>query len=434
MFKPALTVLGVLVLGFSSVADAAYTSGSVAKVCPSGSYPYSTISNATMSGACTGYRSTSEGACSGSSATYYSGFTCKTNYCKLGSACYNVCSSGSYPYSSISNATMSGACTGYRSTSGGSCSGSSATYYSGYSCKSGYCGSSCGTSCTSSCPSGYSYTSYSSSQCYTGSSSHTYCSTCASRPCYSGVKSAYSSCSAAGYGASRSSSKCGETTTSVQGGAGGKCTTLTCYTGGSNAKSSCAAAGYDSSRSSSKCGQTTVTVKLGAGTATCTDTTCYTGGSTKCSGLYSSSNKPANSTLSGTSCTGYNLWAVDGFGCAGSKDTYYTSFTCNSGYCKSGSSCVKSYSSCKAAGYLDSCASNCTATKVTVYNSSCSAITCYNCTNCTTLNPGTGTGCASCCTSAKPYCVNNKCSATCPYTNGYQCIMCAVADKEFGVL
>ena len=114
-----------------------YSGGST--VCSSSSYPYSSISNATMSGACTGYRSTAGGSCSGSSATYYSGFTCKSGYCKSGSACYNVCSTSSYPYSTISNATMSGACTGYTGTSASTCSGSSATRYSGFTCNSGYC-------------------------------------------------------------------------------------------------------------------------------------------------------------------------------------------------------------------------------------------------------------------------------------------------------
>ena len=454
MFKPVLTISSIFMLGVSGYAYAAYTSGSIQPVyssCSNAGYRasagnycgYSTksIYTGTSGGAClsssmttcysggtaaysscpSGYRSSNSGYCGSTTTSFYKpaascssqitcysgGSTCTSScpsgygytsvasgkcytgstthkYCSTCASrtCYavaNVCSSSSYPYSSISNATMSGACTGYRSTSGGACSGSSATYYSGYSCNSGYCGTNCGTSCTSSCPSGYGYTSYTSSQCYTGSKSHTYCSTCGSRTCYSGVQSAYSSCTAAGYKSSKTG-YCGTTQVSIKGNPGGTCSTLTCYSGGYK----------------------------------------------KCSGLYTSSNIPSNATLSGTSCYGYNLATTDG-SCAGTLATWYTSFTCPSGYCKVGSTCKKTYSSCKAAGYLDTCASNCTATKVTVYNSSCSTLACVSCTNCTT----TGTGCSSCCTSSKPYCYNNTCWSTCPTSStGLLCPTCAIAGDE----
>ena len=94
MFKPVLTVLGMFILGLPTGAEAAYTSGSVALVCPTSSYPYSAISNATMSGSCTGYTGTSGGACSGSSATRYSGFTCNSGYTKSGSTCLKKLSTG----------------------------------------------------------------------------------------------------------------------------------------------------------------------------------------------------------------------------------------------------------------------------------------------------------------------------------------------------
>ena len=75
-------------------------SGSACKAICSSTYKYSTaIANATMTGACTGAKGTSQGNCT-STGTYYSGFTCNTNYCKSGDSCKKICSSTTYPLSS----------------------------------------------------------------------------------------------------------------------------------------------------------------------------------------------------------------------------------------------------------------------------------------------------------------------------------------------
>ena len=70
--------------------------------------------------------------------------------------CYttaNWCDSATYKYTSApSNGTLSGSsCTGYGGTNGGACSGSSATRYTSFTCNSGYKKSSDGTSCVADC-------------------------------------------------------------------------------------------------------------------------------------------------------------------------------------------------------------------------------------------------------------------------------------------
>ena len=299
---------------------------------------------------------------------------------------------------------MSGACTGYRSTAGGSCSGSSATYYSGFTCKSSYCksGSSC-LSCASSCSSGSD--TIASGKCYTGTSSYRNCSSCGSKTCYTGQKIAYASCSAAGYKSSKTG-YCGTAQVSIKGNPGGSCTTLTCYSGGSKV---CSATTYP----------------------------------------YSSS--IANATMSGA-CTGYT--GTSAGSCSGSSTTRYSGFTCKSGYCKvtgreltplaldvlepiTVDRCVKSYSSCTAAGYKSSKVRGQTCTSVTVYNTSCSALTCYSCrassssSSSSSSSGGSINGCALCCTSGKPYCYNNQCYSYCPAGGNLQCPMCALRDDEF---
>ena len=91
------------------------------------------------------------------------------------------------------------------------------------------------------------------------------------------------------------------------------------------------------------------------------------------------------------SCTGYR--GTSGGTCSGSSATYYSSFTCKSGYTKSGNTCKKN---------LD-------------------------------LDPivKPGTGCALCCTSGKPYCYNNQCYSYCPAGGSQMCPMCALRDEEF---
>ena len=115
-----------------------YTAGYT--VCDSSSYPYQSnaVSNGKGSGtSCYGRRGTSGGSCTSSTTTtYYSSFTCNSGFCKKSDACYKTCPESSYPYTSVSGATMTGSCTGIRGNSGGNCTGSSTgTYYSGFTCK-----------------------------------------------------------------------------------------------------------------------------------------------------------------------------------------------------------------------------------------------------------------------------------------------------------
>ncbi|MBQ8870085.1 MAG: hypothetical protein IJ019_01765 [Alphaproteobacteria bacterium] len=75
--------------------------------------------------------------------TCFSPTNCKTGYCKSGTACYNVCDGSVYKYSQNNKpaniSSLTGSCTGYVGTSGGDCSGSQVTVYSGFNCSSGYC-------------------------------------------------------------------------------------------------------------------------------------------------------------------------------------------------------------------------------------------------------------------------------------------------------
>jgi len=378
-----------------------------ANICSSTTYPYTSKSNATMSGACTGYRSTAGGACSGSSTTYYKSFTCDTNYCLSGSACYRyysscsaynssyrasdgrcgstkyastvrnsscgyhtcytggytVCSATTYPYTSITNATMSTTkCTGRRGTVGGSCTTSSnATYYSGYSCNSGYCGTNCTTSCSSSCPTGYDYTSVASGKCYTGSKSYTNCSSCSSTNCYAIANvcnsttypyteksNATMSGACTGYRSTSGGACSGTSTTYYK---SFTCDTNYCLSGSDCYRyySSCSAYSSSLRATDGRCGSTIVdsTVR----NSSCGFHVCYSRGYTVCSAStypYTSSTLPDNAAdVSGNSCTGRR--GTVGGACTTSSDaTYYSSFTCSANYCKYSSAC---YTVCPVATY-----------------------------------------------------------------------------------
>ena len=65
---------------------------------------------------------------------------------------------------------------------------------------------------------------------------------------------------------------------------------------------------------------------------------------------YTASNVPSNSTVSGTSCSGYR--GASGGQCApNTNSTYHSDFKCNNNYVKVDGECKRAYSSCSAAGY-----------------------------------------------------------------------------------
>ena len=108
----------------------------------------------------------------------------------------------------------------------------------------------------------------------------------------------------------------------------------TCYSGGSSCSDSCTSG--SATVGSGKCYTGTSNY---INCSSCSSTTCYTGINTVCSYSYTSSNVPANSSPSGSTCTGYS--GGSNGKCSGTYTTYYSTFACDSGYVKSGSSCVK---------------------------------------------------------------------------------------------
>ncbi len=363
--------------------------------CNQSSYPYhssSKPSNSTVSGnTCKGRWGTNQGNCSASSEiTYYSDFTCNSGYCKSGTACYTVCSTSTYGYTTANqpaNSTLTGACTGYTGTSGSTCSGSSSTRYSGFTCNSGYVkvGNTCQKIYNSCTDANSSYRTSAGNYC-AYSTTTIYNSSGTAITCYYGGTAASASCSA--YSSSyrdSAGSTCNYTTKTVYKSPGSAtCTAMTCYTGGTTCSTACASGTTETAPSSTqcytsrtsyvkcsnctstycytnvtayatcsswnssyrdsdgKCGSSSTTIKSNQG-GSCTNKTCYTGGYTVCaSGTYKwySGNKPANSTLSGSTCSG--RWGTVGGSCSHSTTyTYYSDFTCNTGYVKSGNSCVE---------------------------------------------------------------------------------------------
>ena len=439
------------------------------RVCASSSYPYSAISNATMSGSCTGYRSTSGGSCSGNSATYYSGFTCKSGYCKRGSSCPKFCSSTTYPLSSkVANATMGSSCTGYRGTSGGSCSStSSATYYSGFTCNEGYTksGNSCVPStCNSGCATAVGNCGTTGSKGYTlgancNLSGTNWCKKCTAKSCPSG-KSTSTSTSVCGsekywkrvqdtsnYAGNSAcySCSCTATTTTCKwtndnkGSAtlSNKC----CNNRYETCTSSCVAASIPANATGTTpctgCGSTVNTAWK------CNSNYCKSGSACKaiCSSTYKYSTAIANATMTGA-CTGAKGTSQ---GNCTSTGTYYSGFTCNTNYCKSGDSCKNI---CSSTTYpLSSKVSNATmGSSCTGYRgtsggscSSTSSATYYSGFTCNTNYCKSGSGCKAICSSTYKYstaianatmtgaCTGAKgtskgsCTSTGTYYSGFTC-------------
>ncbi len=112
-------------------------------VCLPGTYQYTSApTNGYLSGdSCTGPTGISGSTCNNLSVVAYTAIGCNSGYCLLNGACYTVCDSSTYKYTSApSHATLSGTyCTGYTGTSGGACSGSSLKRYTSFTCNSGYC-------------------------------------------------------------------------------------------------------------------------------------------------------------------------------------------------------------------------------------------------------------------------------------------------------
>ena len=151
---------------------------------------------------------------------------------------------------------------------------------------------------------------------------------------------------------------------------------------------------------------------------------------------YTSTSKPANSTPSGNKCTGYT--GTSAGACSGSSVDRYDSFTCDTGYKKSGDTCVAECT------YADEAAcesanskSDCTADSYGCYKpTACKSGYAKSCSSGYTLSSkdsyGCGTCSASCTYASQVACQYANANSNCTYSDGcYKPTSCKDGYKKF---
>ena len=215
--------------------------------------------------------------CQSKTGSKYEFIGCNNGYCAIDTTCHRICDTSSYPYTTSNqpaNSTLTGACTGYTGSSNSACSGSSGTRYSGFSCNDGYINinGNCIKAYEDCSSADYEYDSLPDGK-YCETSAQITLLDGTNTTCYSSCVSAYEDCSSAGYEYDSNEDMYCETSAQIILLDG---TNTTCYSDCVTAYEDCEAAGYEYDSNDSMICESSAQITLLDGTTTSCYSDCVT--------------------------------------------------------------------------------------------------------------------------------------------------------------